>query len=61
VAVDQIKLSSVFERFGDVKIFGDFGIDVRVLFISILHHGAQVSAGHRISGGEQCHVPTTSD
>jgi hypothetical protein len=43
------------------KVFGYFGIDAGILFISLVHHSMEVSVGHRISGGEQCHIPATSD
>ena len=45
MAVDEVKLSGVLERFGDVKVFGDFGIDGGILFIPPVHHGMQLSAG----------------
>jgi hypothetical protein len=59
VAVDEVKLSRVLERFGDVKIFGYFGIDGGILFIPFVHHGMEASASHRIPAGEQRHVPAT--
>ena len=59
VAVDEVKLSSVLKRFGNVKVLGYFGIDGGILFIPPVHHGMQVSSGHGIPGGEQCHIPTT--
>jgi hypothetical protein len=43
VTVDKIKLSGVLERFGDVKVLGDFCINGGILFISFVHHGMQVS------------------
>jgi hypothetical protein len=61
VAVDEVKLSSVLERFGDVKVFGYFGIDGGILFISVVHHGMQMSVGHRIPAGEQRYLPATGD
>jgi hypothetical protein len=42
----------VLERFGDVKVFGYFGIDAGVLFISLVHDCMQVSAGDRIPASE---------
>src|SRR6266498_3029715 len=59
--MDEIKLSRELERFGDVQVFGYFGVDGGVLFIPLFHDGMQVSAGHRISGSEQGHVPATRD
>jgi hypothetical protein len=47
--MDEVKLGGALERFGDVKVFGHFGIDCRVLFISPVHHGMQTTAGDRIS------------
>src|SRR2546425_4430334 len=35
VAMDEVELSRVLERFGDVKIFGYFGIDGTSLFVSL--------------------------
>ena len=61
VAVDQVKLRGVFERFGDVQIFGHFGIDGGILFIALVHNGMQVGAGHGISGGKQSHVPAAGN
>src|SRR5216683_3137284 len=61
VTMDEVKLSSTLERFGDVKVFGYFGIDGGILFMSFVNHGVQVSAGHRIPTGEQRHIPTTGD
>jgi hypothetical protein len=61
MAVDEVKLSSVLERFGDVKVFGYFGIDGGILFIPPVYHGMEVSAGHRIPAGEQRHIPATGD
>src|SRR5690242_17191035 len=61
MAVDKVKLSSVLERFRNVKVFGYFGIDGGVLFIPSVHYGMQVSAGHRIPAGEQRHIPATGD
>ena len=61
VAVDQVELSSVLERFGDVKVFGYFGIDGGILFIAPVHHGMQTSAGHGIPAGEQRYIPATGD
>jgi hypothetical protein len=29
----------VLERFGDVKVFGYFGIDGGIFFVSPVHHG----------------------
>jgi hypothetical protein len=52
MTVDQIKLGSVLEHFRDVKVFGYFGVDGGILFISLVHHGMQVSAGQRIPGGD---------
>src|SRR4029077_2209936 len=59
--MDEIKLASALERFGDVKVLGYFGIDAGILFISLVHHGMQVSAGHRVPAGEQRHIPATGD
>ena len=61
MAVDEVKLSRAFKRFGDMKVFGYFGIDGGILFISLVHHGMQASASHRISAGKQCHIPSTGD
>jgi hypothetical protein len=36
--VDEVKLSCVLEHFGDVEIFGYFGIDGGIFFISPVHH-----------------------
>jgi hypothetical protein len=58
--VDQIELGSVFERFGDVKIFGYFGIDTGILFIPPIHHGMQTRTRKRIPTGEQSYIPATS-
>ena len=33
--MDEVKLSSTLERFGDVEVFGYFGIDGGILFISL--------------------------
>jgi hypothetical protein len=52
VVVDEIKLSSVLKRFGDVKIFGHLGIGDGILFISLVHHSMQMSTGDRIAAGE---------
>ena len=38
MAVDEVKLSCVLEHFGDVEIFGYFGIDGGIFFISPVHH-----------------------
>ena len=61
VAVDEVELSGVLERFGDVKVLGYFGIDGGILFIPPVDHGMQASAGHGIPGGEQRHIPATGD
>jgi hypothetical protein len=61
VAVDEVELSSALERLGDVKVFGYFGIDGGILFIPLVHHGMQVSAGYRIPAREQRHIPATGD
>src|SRR5690348_1718353 len=60
VAVDQVELRSMFENFGNEKVFGYFGIAAAILFISLFRHSVEVSAGHRVLGGEQRHIPTTS-
>src|SRR5690348_261029 len=60
VAVDQVELRSVFKSFGNVKVFGYFGIDAAILLISFSNHSVETSTGHRIPGGEQCHIPATS-
>jgi len=52
MAVDEIKLRGVLERFGDVKMLGYFGIDGGILFIPAVNHSMQVSARNRIPGGE---------
>src|SRR5438105_14828827 len=61
VAVDEVEFSRELERFGDVQVFGYFGVDGGGLFIPLFHDGTQVSAGHRISGSEQGHIPATAD
>ena len=61
MAVDEVKLGSVLEHFGDVKVFGSFRIDSRIFFIAPIYYGMEVSASHRIPGGEQRHVPTPRD
>src|SRR5690348_18126231 len=60
VAVDQVELRSMFESFRNVKVFGYFGIDAAILLISFSNHSVETSTGHRIPGGEQCHIPATS-
>jgi len=52
VAVDEVNLGRSLERFGDVKVFGYFGIHGGILFISLVHYGMQMSAVHRIPAGE---------
>src|SRR5437660_6279925 len=59
--VDAVEFSRELDRFGDVQVFGYFGVDGGVLFIPLFHDGMQVSAGHRISGSEQGHIPATGD
>jgi len=61
VAVDEIEFARVLEGFGDVKVFGHFGIDGGILFVPLVHYGMQASAGNGIPGGEQRHVPATGD
>ena len=48
MAVNKVKLGSVLEHFGNMKVFGDFRIDGGILFIPPVYYGMQVSAGHRI-------------
>jgi hypothetical protein len=57
VAVDEVKLLGVFKDLGDVEVFGYFGIDRPVLFITPGDDRMQVSAGERIAGGEESHIP----
>src|SRR5437764_15198882 len=57
VAVDEVKLSRMLEHFRDVEVFSDFGIARGILFISPVHYGMQMSAGHRIPGSEQGYIP----
>src|SRR5437588_3291144 len=59
VAVDEVKFSSVLERFGDVKIFGYFRIDGGILFVPPFYHGMEVSSSHRVPSGKQRHIPPT--
>jgi hypothetical protein len=59
--VDEVKLGSMLECFGDVKVFGYFGIDSGILFVSLVHYSMQVSASHRILTGKQCHIPAAGD
>ena len=61
VAVDEIELSGMLKDFGDVKIFGDFGIDVAVLFVSASDHGMQAAACNGIRGGKESDVPAPRD
>ena len=58
VAVDQVKLGGVFKGLRDVQVFGDFGIDGAILFISAVDHGMQPGAGDRVARGEKRDVPT---
>ena len=43
MTVDEVELGGVLERFGDVQVFGDFGIDGRVFFIPAVYDGVQVT------------------
>ena len=61
VAVNQVELAGVLERFRDVKVFGDLGIGGGVLLITLVDHGVEPGAGDRVPGGEQGHVPAARD
>ena len=49
---DKVKLGGVFERFGDMKVLGHFGIDGGILFVPAVYYGMQVSSRHGIASGE---------
>ena len=46
VAVDQVEFGGVLEGFGDVKVFGNFGIDGGVFFIAAVDHCMQARASY---------------
>ena len=52
MAVDEVKLGGVLEGFGDVKVFGYFGIDMGVFFIPTGYDGVQASACDRVSSSK---------
>ena len=61
VAVNEVELGGVLERFRDVQIFGHLGIGGGILLIALVDHGVEPGAGDRIPGGEQGHVPAAPD
>ena len=61
VAVNQVELVSVLERFGDVKVLGDLGIGGGVLLITPVDHGVEPGARDGVPGGEQGYVPAARD
>ncbi len=61
VAVNEVELGGVLERFRDVKVFGHLGIGGGVLLIALVDHGVEPGAGDRVPGGEQGHVPAARD
>ena len=61
MAMDQIKFSGMFEGFRDVEIFGDLGIRIGILFVTLLDYAMQIRFGDGIFRREQSDVPTTGD
>ena len=61
MAVNDVKLSSMLEYFGDMEVFGYFRIDAAVFLVSLVDHRVESSAGDRIPGGEQSHIPAARD
>src|SRR5271166_1108279 len=59
MAMDQIKLSGVFECFRNMEIFRDFGIHRAILFVALVDYGVQLRPGNGILGSEQRDVPAT--
>src|ERR1700728_5117167 len=59
--MDEVKLGRPLERLGDMKVFGHFGIDGGIFFVTLVHHGMEASAGDRIPAGEQSHIPASGD
>ena len=61
VAVNQVELVGVLERFRDVKVFGHLGVGGGVFLVALVNHGVEPGAGDRVPGGEQGHVPAARD
>src|SRR4051812_22971829 len=60
VAMNKVKLGSMFECFRNVKVFGYFGVNGGVFFIPPFYYGVQMSASYGIRGGKQCDTPPPS-
>ena len=54
--MDEVKFGGWLECFGDVEVFGYFGIDAGILFVTLVHYGMKAGASQH-PAGERSHIP----
>ena len=55
--MNEVKVCGVLKDLGDVQVFGYFGIDRPILFITPGDDRMEMGAGEGIGGGEESHIP----